>query len=49
MVSMHLSYIVREEHPLQQGLRHSKYSLFPFIDSVREEHPLQQGLRPFHI
>ena len=37
--------MVREEHPLQQGLRQPDY-LHSHLDCVvREEHPLQQGLR----
>ena len=39
-------YVVREEHPLQQGLRLAVNSGFAGRLVVREEHPLQQGLRP---
>ena len=46
MKSLPHSSPVREQHPLQQGLR------LPFMRginifnaSVREQHPLQQGLR----
>ena len=38
-------FYVREEHPLQQGLRHMGFPPPLNIHQVREEHPLQQGLR----
>ena len=37
---------VREQHPLQQGLRHAEEYLSLILRQVREQHPLQQGLRP---
>ena len=39
--------VVREQHPLQQGLRHIHNRLEELACLiVREQHPLQQGLRP---
>ena len=37
---------VREQHPLQQGLRQQLDQVLVFRAAVREQHPLQQGLRP---
>ena len=36
---------VREQHPLQQGLRRTSQYCKIRITDVREQHPLQQGLR----
>ena len=41
-----LSYkLVREQHPLQQGLRLDSALINVLHSNVREQHPLQQGLR----
>ena len=39
---------VREQHPLQQGLRQiNKLQINDRLTKVREQHPLQQGLRRY--
>ena len=37
--------LVREQHPLQQGLRRRLVAKSVNFAAVREQHPLQQGLR----
>ena len=41
--------LVREQHPLQQGLRRRLVAKSVNFAAVREQHPLQQGLRRLEL
>ena len=42
---MQTDIIVRERHPLKQGLKHLRDTIHDDSDTVRERHPLKQGLK----
>ena len=37
--------LIREAHPLKQGLKQAKGSSLALVDTIREAHPLKQGLK----
>ena len=42
---MKMYNIIREAHPLKQGLKHSALEDGALFSPIREAHPLKQGLK----